>query len=76
MNVDLVVVGLGYVGLPLAQEAVRSGLRVVGYDVSDATVDGLNAGRSHIDDLADHDIAEMRARGIHGDHRLDVHGDK
>lgn len=64
MNVDVVVVGLGYVGLPLAQEAARSGLQVVGYDVAQATVDGLNDGRSHIDDLADHDIEEMRAAGF------------
>jgi nucleotide sugar dehydrogenase len=64
MKSDLVVVGLGYVGLPLAQEAVRSGLTVVGYDVSTAAVDGLNDGRSHIDDLSDADIAAMREGGF------------
>ncbi|HKB29679.1 MAG TPA: hypothetical protein VKD26_02465 [Streptosporangiaceae bacterium] len=32
MRVDLVVIGLGHVGLPLAREAVRSGLSVIGYD--------------------------------------------
>ncbi|MEQ8842921.1 MAG: nucleotide sugar dehydrogenase [Acidimicrobiales bacterium] len=64
MNVDLVVVGLGYVGLPLAQEATRSGLTVVGYDVSAEAVDGLNSGTSHIDDLSDADIDEMRAAGF------------
>ena len=56
---DLVVIGLGYVGLPLAQEATRAGLTVTGLDVSDAVVDGLNAGHSHVDDLSDADIAEM-----------------
>jgi len=62
--VDLVVIGLGYVGLPLAQEASRVGLRVVGLDVSPPTVDGLNAGHSHVDDLDDDDIAAMLERGF------------
>lgn len=63
-DLDLVVVGLGYVGMPLAQEAVRSGLRVAGYDVSTRTIEGLAAGTSHIDDLTDDDIAEMVAGGF------------
>jgi nucleotide sugar dehydrogenase len=62
--VNVVIIGLGYVGLPLAQEAVRSGLSVTGFDVKRATVEGLNAGRSHVDDLSDADIAAMVARGF------------
>jgi len=62
--VDVVIIGLGYVGLPLAQEAVRAGLRVTGLDIRQATVDGLNAGRSHVDDLSDADIAAMLAGGF------------
>jgi len=42
------VVGLGYVGLPLAMELVRAGYRVLGVDVNSRVVDSLNAGRSHI----------------------------
>jgi UDP-N-acetyl-D-glucosamine dehydrogenase len=61
---DLVVIGLGYVGLPLAQEAIRAGLTVGGYDVTTAVVDGLNAGRSHVDDLSSDDIAVMLAAGF------------
>ncbi len=61
---DLVVVGLGYVGLPLAQEACRAGLSVAGLDASQAVVDGLAAGRSHVDDLADDDVAAMLAAGF------------
>ncbi|MGH3169082.1 MAG: nucleotide sugar dehydrogenase, partial [Trebonia sp.] len=61
---NVVIIGLGYVGLPLAQEAVRVGLNVTGVDIKQATVDGLNAGRSHIDDLTDGDIAEMVAGGF------------
>jgi len=62
--VDVVIIGLGYVGLPLAQEAVRAGLRVTGLDIRQATVEGLNAGRSHVDDLSDADIAAMLAGGF------------
>jgi nucleotide sugar dehydrogenase len=62
--VNVVIIGLGYVGLPLAQEAVRVGLNVTGFDVKQAAVDGLNAGRSHIDDLSDADIAAMVAGGF------------
>jgi nucleotide sugar dehydrogenase len=63
-SVDLVVIGLGYVGLPLAFEACRNGLSVRGYDVAPAIVDGLNAGVSHIDDLSDADIQTMRQAGF------------
>jgi len=64
VSVDLVVIGLGYVGLPLVQEAVRSGLSVVGLDVSERVVSGLMASRSHVDDLSDAEIAEMLAAGF------------
>ena len=61
---NVVIIGLGYVGLPLAQEAVRVGLNVTGLDIRQSTVDGLNAGRSHVDDLSDADIAAMVAGGF------------
>ena len=44
------VMGLGYVGLPLAVEVAESGYRVIGFDVSAGVVEGINAGRSHIKD--------------------------
>lgn len=56
--------GLGYVGLPLAQEAVRSGVSVAGFDVSSGVVNGLNAGQSHIDDLSDADVGQMVQAGF------------
>jgi UDP-N-acetyl-D-glucosamine dehydrogenase len=59
-----VILGLGYVGLPLAQEATRSGLAVVGLDSSARVVDGLKAGRSHVDDLSDAEVATMLAAGF------------
>ena len=45
------VVGLGYVGVPLAVEMARAGYRVVGFDVKHDVVDGVNAGRSHVGDV-------------------------
>ncbi|RFU42851.1 nucleotide sugar dehydrogenase [Actinomadura logoneensis] len=61
---DLVVIGLGYVGLPLVREACRAGLRVGGYDRDDRVVAGLAAGRSHVDDVSDAEVAEMLAAGF------------
>jgi len=61
---DLVIIGLGYVGLPLAQGAVQAGLKVVGLDVDATAVDGLNAKKSHIDDLTDADVADMVDKGF------------
>ena len=59
MSNTVTVVGQGYVGLPLAQEAARSGWKVYGLDVSETVVAKLNAGESHVDDLTDQDVAEM-----------------
>ncbi|GGQ58221.1 nucleotide sugar dehydrogenase [Couchioplanes azureus] len=64
MSFDVVILGLGYVGLPLAQQATRAGLSVLGFDVNPAVVDALGAGRSHVDDLSDADVAEMIAGGF------------
>jgi UDP-N-acetyl-D-glucosamine dehydrogenase len=57
------VVGLGYVGLPLAMEFVRAGYRVLGFDLNAAVVDGLNAGRSHIQDVAAATVAQAVQAG-------------
>ena len=62
-DVTLGVIGLGYVGLPLAVEAARSGVRVLGFDVKEGVPEGVNAGRSHIHDLADEDVREQRSAG-------------
>ena len=64
MEHDLAVVGLGYVGLPLARAASAAGLSVVGLDVNVGLVASLNQGRSHVDDLSDSDIAAMIAAGF------------
>jgi nucleotide sugar dehydrogenase len=61
---DLVVLGLGYVGLPLAAEAVSAGLKVTGLDLSERVVTGLNQAVSHVDDLSSADVASMLERGF------------
>src|SRR6516164_8640047 len=61
---DVLVIGLGYVGLPLAIAAARAGFRVTGLDTSEKIVAGLLAGRSHVDDVTDAEIAEMLAAGF------------
>ncbi|WP_055497901.1 nucleotide sugar dehydrogenase [Streptomyces albus] len=64
MTYDLAVVGLGYIGLPLAQQAGAVGMSAVGYDISPQVVADLTAGRSHVDDVRDADVAAMRAAGF------------
>ena len=61
---DVVVIGQGYVGLPLAIAAARSGFRVTGLDTSEKIVAGLMAGRSHVDDVTDAEIAEILSLGF------------
>ena len=57
------IVGLGYVGLPLAMEFAKSGFTVIGYDVSKRTVDALMNGSSHIQDVPSKDVAEQVGAG-------------
>ena len=64
MTVDLAVVGLGYIGLPLAREASNAGLSVIGLEINSTVVDMLNSGRSHVDDLSDADVERMQEAGF------------
>ena len=50
---NLAVIGLGYVGLPLATEAANSKLQVVGYDINESVVNNLNKSISHVEDISD-----------------------
>ncbi len=61
--VRVVVVGQGYVGLPLAVRAVEVGHDVVGYDVDDDRVRRLNAGQSYVEDIPDARLAAAAATG-------------
>lgn len=53
------VVGLGYVGLPLAVEKAKAGFATIGFDVQSAKVDMVNAGHNYIGDVVDSDLAAL-----------------
>ena len=57
------VVGLGYVGLPLAMEFAEAGFKVIGFDVSERVVALLNSGKSHIQDISAELVAKHVANG-------------
>jgi UDP-N-acetyl-D-glucosamine dehydrogenase len=58
------VVGLGYVGLPLAVEYARKGIRTIGYDVSAEKIAALRGGTNYIRDLDDRVVADCVASGM------------
>ncbi|GHC54598.1 UDP-N-acetyl-D-glucosamine dehydrogenase [Streptomyces violaceochromogenes] len=59
-------------GLPLARSAAAAGLKVVGLDRSRRVVEGLNAGRSHVDDISDAEVRAMLEQGFEAVDRADV----
>ncbi|MFS8636644.1 MAG: NAD(P)-binding domain-containing protein, partial [Gemmatimonadota bacterium] len=58
------IVGLGYVGLPLAVEFAKAGYHVVGFDISERVVTGVNAGRSHIGDVSSQVVRALVGEGL------------
>jgi UDP-N-acetyl-D-glucosamine dehydrogenase len=62
-DLSIGVVGLGYVGLPLAVGYAEAGFRAVGFDLNDPRVSGLRAGRSHIEDIESSRIAAVVESG-------------
>src|SRR5258708_7026826 len=57
------VIGLGYVGLPLAVEFARAGFHVTGFDVDERKISQINAGRSYIPDVPQEELAEVVRSG-------------
>lgn len=53
------VVGLGYVGLPLAVEKAKAGFRTIGFDIQSKKVDMVNAGHNYIGDVVDKDLKKI-----------------
>ena len=53
------VVGLGYVGLPLAVEKAKAGFRTIGFDIQEEKVNSVNQGKNYIGDVVDKDLAEL-----------------
>ena len=58
------VVGLGYVGLPLAVELARSGYRTIGFDTKESVVEGVHAGRSHVQDVSSDIVGAFVGEGL------------
>lgn len=58
------IIGMGYVGLPLALRYAEIGYRVVGIDIDPAKVEALNAGRSYIEHIPQSTVAAARAKGF------------
>lgn len=57
------VVGLGYVGLPLAVDKAKAGFTTIGFDVQQSKVDMVNSGHNYIGDVVDADLQELVASG-------------
>ena len=57
------VVGLGYVGLPLAVEKAKAGFKTIGFDVQSSKVDMVNAGQNYIGDVVDEDLSKLVKEG-------------
>lgn len=58
------VVGLGYVGLPLAVEKAKAGFKTIGFDVQSAKADMVNAGKNYIGDVVDRDLERLVEKGM------------
>lgn len=59
----IVVVGQGYVGLPLSQGATLAGLQVTGLELNPSVVENLNKGMSHVDDISDAELSDLISKG-------------
>lgn len=58
------VVGLGYVGLPLAVEKAKAGFRTIGFDIQKEKIEMVNQGHNYIGDVVDHDLADLVKAGM------------
>ena len=61
---DVAVIGLGYVGLPLAVQATDSNLSVYGYDIDENKVNSFNLGKSAIEDISDAELQKSLEKGL------------
>ena len=74
MTETALIVGQGYVGLPLAMRAVQAGYDVIGYDVDEHRSKALAAGSSFVEDITDADVAAALATGRYRPARLTADG--
>ena len=61
---DVAVIGLGYVGLPLAIQATSSNLKVYGYDIDENKISNYNLGKSTIEDISDKQLEASLEKGL------------
>ena len=60
-NALIGIVGLGYVGLPLALAFGSNNVRVMGFDIDDSVIESIEAGKSYIKHIRDEDIARIKS---------------
>lgn len=58
------VIGLGYVGLPLAVEKAKAGFKTIGFDVQKSKVEMVNSGKNYIGDVVNEDLSEIVNSGL------------
>ncbi len=63
-SITVGVVGLGYVGLPLAVEKAKAGFKTIGFDVQESKVKLVNEGHNYIGDVVDSDLKELVEKGM------------
>lgn len=63
-EIEVGVVGLGYVGLPLAVEKAKAGFKTIGFDVQSEKVDLVNKGHNYIGDVVDSDLEKLVEAGM------------
>ena len=63
-NITVGVIGLGYVGLPLAVEKAKAGFRTTGFDIQKEKVSMVNAGKNYIGDVVDSDLSQLVKTGM------------
>ncbi len=63
-SATLGVVGLGYVGLPLAVEKAKAGYKTIGFDVQSSKIDMVNNGENYIGDVVNEDLKEIVSSGL------------
>ncbi|MCK9524246.1 MAG: nucleotide sugar dehydrogenase, partial [Proteobacteria bacterium] len=63
-QIHIAVIGLGYVGLPLAVEKAKAGFKTIGFDIQQKRVDMVNRGENYIGDVVQEDLASLVKNGM------------
>ena len=67
-EIEVGVVGLGYVGLPLAVEKAKAGFKTIGFDVQEEKVNLVNEGHNYIGDVVDSDLKKLHIHHLQVQH--------